>query len=126
MLVIVLVLFIISIVLHESGHYLSAKIFGANPHFRIYKKKILTRSYPQTKTIGAIITFTGILMGLIPMVVTFGFIDWYWSMLLFLSMISGSIWDFIHLYKLLCVYIVLKQDTIHSEAKNQWLKLINV
>lgn len=117
MLLYVLWLLLVSVVVHEVGHYIPALLFNANPSYRFEHGRIMMRSYPSTQTQKVIITFTGVFAGFIPLIYTYNDIAWYWSLLLFLSMIAGSHIDLRNLYKNISVYILSKQDVIYSEAK---------
>lgn len=111
-----ILLLLISMALHELGHYIPAKLLGATPFFKIYFNGIMMCSHPKTKIIGTVITFSGVMAGFIPAIVTYGHIEWYWSFFLIGSMAAGSCIDFIHLYKTIGVYILRNVNNIHSEV----------
>lgn len=91
--------FVLCLIAHELGHYISAKLYGLKPQYRFERGCLLMRTYPQSIKMSTIITLSGILAGFIPLLIAYPYLPLSTTVLFVFLLIAGSHIDFKILYK---------------------------
>lgn len=90
---------IVCIVVHEFGHYITARILKASPIFYFKNLCLMIHSEPKTASDGMLITVSGILAGFAMLFIFSTYLTQSSFFILLILLIVGSRIDFNNIYQ---------------------------